>query len=198
VGAEGDWRDFRARLVARERAEGAANLAEQSSAELRSSSAALDPEGWAYSTPLVEQGSLLLSRPGGRFAVNQQYFHKAVIFIVNHHSGGDLGLILNRPTTFTSAQLGLPGQPWAVGFGGDCQGVAALRGGNARGGIAAFCLHTVEEFAAASRGVITGVYLMDFAEAFSMVQRGGARPDDFMLLLGYCGWGRAMPGPSPR
>lgn len=146
-------------------------------------------EGWAYSTPLVEQGSLLLSRPGGRFTVRQQYFHKSIIFIVQHHAGGDLGLILNRPTSLTSAQLGLPGPPWAVWFGGDCQGVDSLR---RKEGVAAFCLHTVEEYAASSREVIRGVYVADFADAFRLVQEGQARPEDFVLLLGYCAWGEGQ------
>ena len=36
----------------------------------------------------------------------QQMFHRAVILIVEHSSGTDVGLILNRPSAVTMSQLG--------------------------------------------------------------------------------------------
>merc|ERR1712232_1349675 len=78
---------------------------------------------WAYPTPLIEQGSVLLSEPGCRFGFRQQYFQKAVILLIDHRPDFDMGLVLNRPTAITTAQLGVPGPSWLLCFGGDCQGL---------------------------------------------------------------------------
>lgn len=42
----------------------------------------------AYELPIIEQGAILLSEPNDHFCVNQQYFHKNVIFLVDHQPGG--------------------------------------------------------------------------------------------------------------
>ena len=63
-GADADWRDFRARLVKQEQGGGA-------------DGGGAEEQGWAYTTPLIEQGSLLLAATSDHFALNQQYFHKA-------------------------------------------------------------------------------------------------------------------------
>ena len=65
-----DVRDFRARLVARER--------EDQGAMPEGAAGARAVDGWAYETPLIEQGAVLL---GGTkqvfgFGLRQQYFHK--------------------------------------------------------------------------------------------------------------------------
>ena len=33
----------------------------------------------AYESPIIEQGSILLSAPNDHFCINQQYFHKTLV-----------------------------------------------------------------------------------------------------------------------
>eukprot|EP00441_Pelagodinium_beii_P027530 CAMPEP_0197680698 /NCGR_PEP_ID=MMETSP1338-20131121/93716_1 /TAXON_ID=43686 ORGANISM="Pelagodinium beii, Strain RCC1491" /NCGR_SAMPLE_ID=MMETSP1338 /ASSEMBLY_ACC=CAM_ASM_000754 /LENGTH=395 /DNA_ID=CAMNT_0043261919 /DNA_START=246 /DNA_END=1433 /DNA_ORIENTATION=- len=143
----------------------------------------LGPES-AFETPILGQGCVLLSRPGGEFALRQQYFHKAVILITRHKFFGDIGLILNRPTAYSTSQLGFPGPPWTVWFGGDCEG---LRDGDPRNAVL-YCLHTLDKLADKSSEVIRGVYLTSFPEAQQLVQSGRAQRSDFIVIMGYCGW----------
>lgn len=72
---EEDWRAFRARLVAMERA-GAGPAA--GTAGPRAAGVAEVGASWAYESPLIEQGSVLLggSKHLVGFGLNQQYFHK--------------------------------------------------------------------------------------------------------------------------
>ena len=67
-----DIRDMRARLIAQERRQAGGDE--------------VKVDGWAYETPLIEQGSILL---GGLeqdfgFALRQQYFHKCIILVTLH------------------------------------------------------------------------------------------------------------------
>mmetsp|Transcript_65004 Transcript_65004/g.157254 ORF Transcript_65004/g.157254 Transcript_65004/m.157254 type:complete len:607 (+) Transcript_65004:3-1823(+) len=193
VPADQDWREFRAKLVEREWQEGGGWSGRGYEREQK---------GWAHATPLVEQGSVLLSAPGDHFALQQQYFHKAVILIVRHSDKGDMGLILNRPTALSAGDLDLPAEDplpdrllkflglpassanWNVWFGGDCYGV-----GSDKDELACSCLHTTEKLAADSEEVIRGVYTIDLARARELVASGVAERDEFLLLVGYCGWG---------
>lgn len=188
-GSAEDWREFRARLVQQEQGE-AGGTANESAPGTDAS------QGWAHVTPLIEQGSVLLSSPGDHFAINQQYFHKAVILITEHNDQGDIGLILNRPTAFRAADC-CPSiaeiarnsnQEWNVWFGGDCEG---LNPGAVNTQVP-FCLHTSEQLAEVSQEIIKGVYLIPFQEAQDVVEAGTAEVDDFLLLVGYCGWGRGQ------
>ena len=52
---------------------------------------------WVHVSPIIERGSILLSTPGDHFWASQQYFHKAIILIVEHDPGFTTGVILNRP-----------------------------------------------------------------------------------------------------
>jgi putative transcriptional regulator len=147
-------------------------------------------QDWAYVTPLIEQGCVLMSLPGERFAYRQQYFHKAVILLVNHRWNFDLGLIINRPTSFVTTQFGIPGPPWRIWYGGDCEGL--ITSNMKLDNVVHFCLHTIEEFASSSERVIPGVYLMEFRLAQQFVSQGRAQTKDFRLIFGYCGWGNGQ------
>jgi len=205
-----DWRDFRARLVARERQEsgsggGAATAVTSETQAARESEAA----GWAHATPLIERGSVILSTPNSRFILDQQYFHKAVILIVKHDegevgSGGDVGLILNRPTAYRLKDFELPitetwlekalrfvglstgADSWPIWFGGDCQGLNSPRD---EGEPVCIVLHTCERFAFLSQQVISGVFTIGLSQAQTLVTLGQASRDDFLVFVGYCGWG---------
>lgn len=185
-----DWRGFRARLVKQELAQGGTADGPAGGGAV---AAELD-QGWAYATPLVEQGSLLLSTPGDHFALNQQYFHKCVILIISHGDDGDVGVILNRPTAFSAAIVAETGQntameglaDWNVWFGGDCHGLNPdPRSGGKQ---VQLCLHTSPKLAGYGRQIIPGIWLIELAEARTLVADGLADKDDFLLLVGYCGW----------
>lgn len=181
-----DWRDFRARLV-------------------QGSRSSTDTEGWAYSTDLLEQGSVLLSVPGDYWALRRQYFAKVVMLIVDHDDQGTVGVVLNRPTELTAADVDLSDselftdslfqflgltqglKDWKVWFGGDCEGLDCADR-NPRH----FCLHTMERFAGNSNRVINGVYIMSFRQAKLLVVTGQAKKEDFMLVVGYTGWSRGQ------
>eukprot|EP00931_Biecheleriopsis_adriatica_P112414 TRINITY_DN8703_c0_g1_i2.p1 TRINITY_DN8703_c0_g1~~TRINITY_DN8703_c0_g1_i2.p1 ORF type:complete len:520 (-),score=94.84 TRINITY_DN8703_c0_g1_i2:63-1622(-) len=201
------WRDFRAKLV---RAEPSGKITTK-----------VD-EGWAYVSPLIEQGSVLLSAPNQRFSFLQHYFHKAVILIIRHSANGDIGLILNRPTDLTTQDVDLAfsdlpqdqllkafglssgSEPWRVRFGGDCQGLKrqdkpqeertvwdSINGliKQTAQQTRYFCLHTVDRLSHVSETVIDGMYLIDLSHARMLAQAGEADKDDFIIIVGYCGWG---------
>ena len=116
-----DFRAFRARLVAMEKKgldsksigseedddeEGGGNetLASQARAD---GFAGFEQDEWIYETPLLEQGSLIISHsqlpaPGSHalsFSLRQQYFHKSIILLIEHNSNFSRGIIINRPTS---------------------------------------------------------------------------------------------------
>jgi len=186
-----DWRDFRAKLVLKDKREkmGAANGTEK--------------EGWAYQTDLLEQGSLILSTPGDYWSIRRQYFGKVVMLIINHDQRGTMGVVLNRPTNLTTQDIDLSeedlpqdklfkmiglsngSEEWKIWFGGDCEGLELDQTPESPRHI---CLHAKESLAEESRRVIKGVYFTDLATARQIVARGGARKDDFLLVVGYTGW----------
>ncbi|CAE8599765.1 unnamed protein product, partial [Polarella glacialis] len=84
-----DWREFRAKLVRSE------SVSEGREVESEGRQEPQEERGWAHATPVIETGSLLLSAPGDHFAINQQYFHKTMIFIVEHTADFTKGVILN-------------------------------------------------------------------------------------------------------
>lgn len=206
---DANWRDFRARLVEQELKEKQGEGAGQKEGE----EVAGEPQegagerGWAYATPLIEMGSLLLSAPGDHFAINQQYFHKTVIFIVEHTDQFTRGVILNRPTAFTtgdlrdfalSPELELPQEflngtdRWNVWCGGDCQGLNSRKDPMdlLTGGTVYYCLHALERLSALSTEmIIKGVFMIELTTAQRLVAQGEADKEDFLLLVGYCGWG---------
>ncbi|CAJ1345371.1 unnamed protein product [Effrenium voratum] len=180
---EGDWREFRARLVQQE----LSREAEVDAISLKKA------EQWAYESPIIEQGSILLSAPSDHFCMNQQYFHKNVIFLVRHSDEFTMGVILNRPTALSTndieseAALGFSQEmdDWNVWCGGDCQGI------NDRGSrvpLEYSVLHGMEQLAESSQTITQGVYAIELDKAKELVAAGEVDKDDFLLLVGYCGW----------
>jgi len=188
--AEEDWRAFRAQLVERSRRPGW--LEAPKSEEVEASAASRGPgreggepraqgSGWVHATPLIEQGSVLLSRAGSHFSLQQPYFHKAVILIVEHsEEDGDAGVILNRPM---SAMSDVDGVRWPMWFGGPCSGLDLPEKEQSL-----WCLHANAKLAELTEPVVRGVFIASFEDARAAVADGLAKPDDFMLVSGYCGW----------
>ena len=145
------------------------------------------------------------------FELHQQYFHKCVIIVLSHTSTFTRGLIINRPTP---QELTTPesAEPWRLWFGGDVQGLWSKRDQDRE----IFCLHALpssgnngstgsssssESGEGATGGA--GVSLVDrlssplvgackwtsFEGARELVRQGLARPRDFWVFVGYCGWG---------
>eukprot|EP00439_Symbiodinium_sp_Y106_P080136 s200_g18.t3 len=182
-----DWQEFRARLVQQEQGQGAGATADAISQK--------KAEQWAYEMPVIEQGSILLSAPNDHFAINQQYFHKNVIFLVTHTDDFTKGVILNRPTAFSTADVETQfknlvnfshegADDWNVWCGGDCQGI------NEREDIPPeySVLHGLKSLADRSEKITQGVYSIGLEDAKKLVAAGDADKDDFLLLVGYCGW----------
>ena len=146
---EEDWRAFRAKLVmsessfAKQEDEEVASdddldgigalFQEKAKRELTVSSpkfelpegfTPLDPSQWAYdSGNIIEKGAIIL---GGAeqdfgFGLRQQYFHKAVILVLDHDENTfTKGIILNRPSEKMMSD-DVNGKEWRVWFGGDVQ-----------------------------------------------------------------------------
>ena len=90
----------------------------------------LDPSQWAYdSGKVIEKGAVIL---GGveqdfGFGLRQQYFHKAVILVLDHDENTfTKGIILNRPSDRMMEDDVNEGLKWRVWFGGDVQGLDSI------------------------------------------------------------------------
>ena len=131
---EGDWRDFRAMLVSQEAAasgaseDDAVERASGPNLELlkRQNPALAEEKPWAHEIGAPERGCLLVAR-GDEFTLGQQYFHQAVILILDHSEKGSMGVILNRPTQYSMGYVsGDETGPFAKNslyFGGDVDDV---------------------------------------------------------------------------
>ncbi|KAK3255751.1 hypothetical protein CYMTET_35084 [Cymbomonas tetramitiformis] len=169
-----DARDFRARLVAREKGLTGDSLAEE--------------QGWVYETPLIEQGVVILGGTEQQFgfALRQQYFHKSVILVLSHDEQFTRGIILNRPTAKTL-------EGWKVWLGGDVQegGLFREKTSEALPPAEITCLHRLqsEEALELSTEVIKGISWCGFEAAKALVASGSAVQEDFWVFVGYAGWG---------
>lgn len=113
---ESDWRDFRAMLVSQEATSQATDessinsddaVAEASSENLellkKQNPKLAAEKPWAHVIGAPEKGCLLLASDD-EFNVGQEYFHQAVILILEHHDKGTMGVILNRPTQYNMGE----------------------------------------------------------------------------------------------
>eukprot|EP00574_Skeletonema_japonicum_P011429 CAMPEP_0201715102 /NCGR_PEP_ID=MMETSP0593-20130828/1369_1 /ASSEMBLY_ACC=CAM_ASM_000672 /TAXON_ID=267983 /ORGANISM="Skeletonema japonicum, Strain CCMP2506" /LENGTH=669 /DNA_ID=CAMNT_0048204513 /DNA_START=73 /DNA_END=2082 /DNA_ORIENTATION=+ len=149
----------------------------------------LDPSQWAYdSGKVIEQGAVIL---GGveqdfGFGLRQQYFHKAVILVLDHDENTfTKGIILNRPSDRMMEDDVNDGLEWRVWFGGDVQGLDSILPD-------IVCLHSLksEEAKEASNQVMKDIQWTSFENAKKLVKKGIASgPEDFWLFAGYAGWG---------
>ena len=195
-----DWREMRARLVAQEQESGTPAASNGSYAG-----------SYAYETPLIEQGSILM---GGTkqvfgFALRQQFFHKSVMLLLQHDETFTKGIILNRPSAIEQDGWRL----WC-GHGQVAEGGIFLGADKARGQLEINALHALEGFlvdqvriATDERGlrlmaidgrrpaidqvstrVIKGVSYCSLDSAKALVMAGVAKRSDFWVCVGYSGW----------
>lgn len=158
------WRDFRAKLVAAER-----------------SDLDVDLDGWAYESELLERGSVILGglEQSFGFGLRQQYFHKAVILLLEHDEHFTKGIIINRP-----AKL-LLDDDWGVSFGGDVRSVNDPPSEREY-----ICLHSLTDERAKqwSLPVVGDVQWTTLDCAKELVRLGDASQSDFRIFVGYAGW----------
>jgi len=216
-----DVRDFRARLIAREKSgalEGTAattaptepTASDDARTQAAAAAATATSGAWAYETPLLEQGSVLLGglEQSFGFALRQQYFHKCVVVLVQHDDQFTKGLIVNRPSRRT-----LDG--WEVWLGGDvCEGgvfaADEADGDSTRssssseassspfGGFSVLagkpldveCLTALDGVSDEDgfTKVVKGIRRCSFDTAKRLVAEGRARREDFWVFVGYAGW----------
>ena len=213
---ETDWRSFRAQLVMQEKKEQEINTGTTSSSSTTEDDN-LDLDGigslfgtttntnntnhhplapnssfssWAYeSGKLIEQGAIIL---GGveqdfGFALRQQYFHKAVILVLEHTPSFTKGIILNRPSdrqVQVSSSNSNNNTLWNIWYGGDVQGFSSDKPD-------IVCLHTLThpQIRQASITLMNDLQWTTFSNAQKMVQDQLAQPNQFWLFCGYAGWG---------
>jgi putative AlgH/UPF0301 family transcriptional regulator len=203
-----DWRTFRAKLVMNEKNvnqqqqksdsttdeddfDGIGSIfssSDEQAESLLQGMTPLDPTQWAYdSGTVIEKGAVIL---GGveqdyGFGLRQQYFHKALILVLDHdESKFTKGIILNRPSDLTLDDDTNKGLKWRVWFGGDVQGFNSDNPD-------IVCLHTLknEKALRASNSVMKDIKSTSFENAKQLVKIGVAKPTDFWLFCGYAGWG---------
>ena len=185
---EGDWRDFRAKLVSIE--SGVTDSVDETEKVEEASGPNLEllktqnpklaaEKPWAHTISAPERGCLLIAR-GDSFSAGQQYFHQAVILLLEHNERGTMGVILNRPTQYTmgyvSGDTSGPFAKNALYFGGDVGDgtVSFLHGSGAVSG-------SVE--------VTPGVYLGGYDSACNLAKGGEIKTEECKFFARYCGWG---------
>ena len=155
----------------------------EENANEKSSMTPLDPSQWAYdSGDVIEQGAVIL---GGveqefGFGLRQQYFHKALILVLDHEeSVFTKGILLNRPTDLLLEDDINPGKKWRVWFGGDVQGIHSQRPDIT-------CLHSIKDPRAtkASIPVMKSIQWTSFENAKKLVKAGVAEVNDFWTFVG--------------
>lgn len=115
----GDWRAFRAKLVA-ESSDSAGWTARRTEPNLRilreQNPALAQEEMWAHSTAAPEQGGLLVATTAGQEVLPPEYW-QAVVLLADYSAPGEakdpnratIGFMLNRPTGLTMAKAPLSG-----------------------------------------------------------------------------------------
>jgi len=184
---EGDWRDFRARLVSQESGvtesvdEDYVQRASGPNLELlrKQNPALAEEKPWAHAIGAPERGCLLVAK-GDEFTVGQQYFHQAVILLLDHGEQGSMGVILNRPTQYSMGYVsGDDAGPFAdnaLYFGGDVgDGTVSFLHGSGK--------------VAGSVEVLPGVYLGGYESACELVKEGEVDASECKFFARYCGWG---------
>lgn len=191
---EGDWRIFRAKLVAQSQSEAGLDFweqrrSEQNHALLSSQSPLLAQEPpWAHATWHPEPGGLLLAGPAMNLAIDERYW-QAVVFLVQHSSEGSWGVILNRPSGY-SIQEALPQAGSALSSSlGPFSGNPIYIGGFRAHGPPLHVMHGHRLEGAEE--VVPGIFMGGLEAAAREVREGRLTPMDFRFFVGRVEW---LPG----
>ncbi|CAE8639895.1 unnamed protein product [Polarella glacialis] len=93
-----------------------------------------------------------------------------------------MGLMLNRPTPKVAKLGNVELNVW---YGGPCHGLDLPTSQQW-----SYCLHTRPDLAESDfvEPMIRGVFLAPILRVFDYVAQGRAKPEEFMLVVGHCGW----------
>ncbi len=126
------------------------------------------------------RGQLLIASPH----LMDPNFRQTVVFLIEHHQEGALGVVLNRPSTMPldemwqqlgNASLSLGNQERVVYFGGPVEGHV-------------LCLHTHQE--ASETEFVPGVHLATDPERIRLAL--SAMSQHCRVFWGYAGWGEGQ------
>lgn len=130
-------------------------------------------------TILPEAGRMLLSEP----FLNDGYFRRAVVFLVEHNAEGSLGFILNKPMELHLNDV-ISDMTFANNF---------LYMGGPVGQDTLHILHMAGNRISGSRQVAEGIFWGgDFEEMKSLVQSGELHESEIRFFLGYSGWSKGQ------
>jgi putative AlgH/UPF0301 family transcriptional regulator len=160
---------------------------------------------WAYDAGFfIETGSIVLSKVEstlGCHDLQQPYFHKCAVLVLEHDEDFTKGIILNRPTNLVlkdedieyqddDAILGMESNEtiennntWSMMFGGDIAGLYDDEP-------TILCLHSITTKLArqVSDAVLKNVMVTSHAGALTLVNAGEAKSSDFFVFYGFSGW----------
>ena len=122
-------------------------------------------------------GSLLISEP----LMEDSYFSRSAILVLDEpEDGGHFGLILNKPTGMTLANL-MPEWEEGKNIPIYCGGPVDLQ--------RMFLLHTLGEKLGSNTEVLPGIYVgADLDKIIEYIENGGKADSNLRFFLGYCGW----------
>lgn len=124
--------------------------------------------------------NLLIAMPG----LDDGLFGGSVTYLCEHDGEGALGIVINKPTDITFADLF---DDEAVSFVSGCEDIPILAGGpvNHNHG---FILHDGDHTWDSSLKLPNGLYLTSSRDIIFAIARGEG-PANFLITLGYAGWG---------
>jgi len=125
-------------------------------------------------------GKFLIAPP----AVKASFWHKTVIMITEHHSGGSLGLVLNKPSDLTIEDFG-----HQLDMVLDVPGKVYIGGPINKNSLS--MLHS-NEWSCKNTLMINDKFSLSSADDVLPRLGAGDRPKQWRLFLGMCGWGQGQ------
>ncbi|KAH9622417.1 hypothetical protein KSS87_001717 [Heliosperma pusillum] len=178
ISPSGDWRSFRAKLIASQKAP----IPRQTAAPSTEADAAKLPVGdkWAHPIHEPEKGCLLIATEK---LDGDQIFERTVILIIAVGPLGPTGLILNRPSLMSIKET----KSTVLDQSGTFLDRPLYFGGPLQEGLFLVNSQSDEVFDEVIKGLCYGTR-ENVGCAAEMVKRGIIRMEDVRFFDGYCGW----------
>lgn len=185
---QGNWREFRAKLLGLELS---GRLTEKNQVLLAEQDPQLASENcWAHPSVLPENGGLLIATPEAPEVLGNARVWQSVIFLLSHSQNGSIGFVLNRPTGYLLSE-GRGGLP--VPLDESLMHVrtvfkdSPLYWGGDAGKSIVHILHRHAELVG-SVEVMPGVFVGAETEALRQVKEGVLPAKDFKFFCGAVTW----------
>ena len=120
------------------------------------------------------QSQLLIASP----KLPDPNFYRSVVLMIHHNEDGAFGVVLNRPTDVTVAEI------WAKVADEPCSSLEMI---NLGGPVEGPLLAVHQEESCSESEILPGVYLATHKENLNRIVAAPKRP--FRLFSGYAGWG---------